>query len=336
MDCIYAIVPKEQAEEVRLRLMEEGILRTDVVIEREGDSVLLPVHRESQGLKHVEKEATPQLCRASDYRELVNVPEEMASLLPSSLDIIGGIAIIKVPEELLGHCGAIGAAIIAANSSIKSAYQDLGVSGKERIRELKWLSGERNTVTTHREFGIALTMDISKVYFSPRLATERDRVCQLVREGEAIIDMFAGVGPFSVMMAKNCRPRCVYSIDINPDAVRFLQENIALNKVEEVIKPILGDAAVEAPRLKADRIIMNLPHSSFDFFDAALSAANPKAIIHYYEILENTLLDERLAELVNKARARAIPIKIESTREVHTYSPSQKMYAIDTSVHINQ
>ena len=174
-------------------------------------------------------------------------------------------------------------------------------------------------------------MDIAKVYFSPRLATERYRVCQAVCEGEVVLDMFAGIGPFSILIAKHSLPSRIYAIDMNQTAIEYLRRNTERNKIS-IITPILGDAALEAPKLDANRIIMNLPHSSFVFLEQALGAAKRLATLHYYEILERKELEPRIEQLVSKARSIQKKIKIMATREVHTYSPSQNMYAIDILV----
>jgi tRNA (guanine37-N1)-methyltransferase len=75
---------------------------------------------------------------------------------------------------------------------------------------------------------------VTKVYFSPRLSQERLRIAQKVRGGEVVIDMFAGVGPFSIQIAKKFNNVKVYAIDTNPVAIQFLKQNIALNKIENI------------------------------------------------------------------------------------------------------
>jgi tRNA (guanine37-N1)-methyltransferase len=131
-------------------------------------------------------------------------------------------------------------------------------------------------------------VDLSKAYFSPRLSYEHNRVASLVKDGETVIDMFAGVGPFSILIAKTHNVK-VYAIDVNPHAVEFLKKNIRLNRVEDKVHPILGDAkqVVEEKLVAvADRVIMNLPEKAIEFVDVACKAIKPTGgIIHFYTFI---------------------------------------------------
>ena len=146
------------------------------------------------------------------------------------------------------------------------------------------LAGEDKTETEYKEHGCRFKVDVEKTFFSPRLSTERDRIAELIQEGETIINMFGGVGMFSIVAAK--KKKChVYNIDINPDAARLCSENILLNKLKGTVESIEGDAAkVIEERLldTGDRVLMLLPERSDEFLDSAIKAAKKKAIIHYY------------------------------------------------------
>jgi tRNA (guanine37-N1)-methyltransferase len=148
------------------------------------------------------------------------------------------------------------------------------VSGEFRLREFVHLAGEERTFTVHRENGCAFEVDLAKAYFSPRLSGERSRVVSLVREGERVLDMFSGVGPFAIQVAKH-RKVPVTAVELNPDAYRFLVRNVALNRVDRLVEPINEDARkVASSRPKAyDRVIMNHPSASLDFLREALIAA---------------------------------------------------------------
>jgi tRNA (guanine37-N1)-methyltransferase len=160
------------------------------------------------------------------------------------------------------------------------------VSGTYRLREFEVIAGERRTATVHKEFGCEYYVDVAKAYFSPRLSHEHKRVAELVQKGETIVDLFAGVGPFAILIAKIVEAVKVYAVDINPDAVEFLKRNIRLNRVEKQVFPILGDARqVVDDKLSgvADRVIMNLPEKAEEFVDVACKATKPKGgTIHYY------------------------------------------------------
>src|SRR5438552_14740080 len=142
------------------------------------------------------------------------------------------------------------------------------------------------THTTHKTYGCLFGVDLSKAFFSPRLSTEHQRVVQMVEKGERVVDMFAGVGPFSILIAKKVGDVRVDAIDANPQAVELLQENVRANKVEEKVHVHLGNAR-EVIRKEltqiASRVIMNHPSASKEFIKAACDALRPSGgVIHYY------------------------------------------------------
>ncbi|MDD1769311.1 MAG: methyltransferase, partial [Methanomassiliicoccales archaeon] len=141
--------------------------------------------------------------------------------------------------------------------------------------------------------------------------------------------MFSGIGPFAIMIAKQSQPKIVYAIDINPEAIELMKENIALNKAT-VVQPILGDAGEVVPKLeKVDRIVMNLPHSALNYIHEALIALKPEGVVHYYEIMDEVQVQQRLDQIADSARREGRIMKELARRKVKSYSPSQVFYAFD-------
>lgn len=206
--------------------------------------------------------------------------------LYGSFDIIGDIAVIKIPNSLLDKKFIIAKAIMDNIKSVKTVLrQATPISGDYRIRELEHILGERKTSTLYREYGCIFKVDLAKVYFSPRLSTERIRIARIVKGGEVVLNMFAGIGSFSILIAKHQPNSIVYSIDINPSAYDLMLENIKLNKVTGRVIPFLGDAKIiieNSFRGIFDRVLMPLPEKAIDYIDAALLALKSKGIIHYY------------------------------------------------------
>jgi Predicted methyltransferase len=214
---------------------------------------------------------------------------EMAELdnLCSSFDIIGSIAIIKIPETLSAKKKLIADVLIEEIKSIKTVFCQLsGVEGDYRLRKLELLSGENNAITVYKEHGCAFKVDVINTYFSPRLSTERLRISKLIGPNEVIVNMFGGVGTFSIIISRNNKSSIIYSIDSNPKAHDLCKENIEINKLTSNVFPILGDAKVEiSNKLRgiATRVLMPLPEKARDFVDAAItSLADNKGIIHYF------------------------------------------------------
>ena len=211
--------------------------------------------------------------------------EVEADELYGAFDQIGNIIILRIPDSLLHKRKTIGKVLLDKVKTARSVYCQLSpVEGDFRIRKLELLAGEDKTETEYKEHGCRFKVDVEKTFFSPRLSTERDRIAGLIKEGEIIINMFGGVGMFSIVAAK--KKKChVYNIDINPDAARICSENILLNKLKGTVESIEGDATkvIEERLLEAgDRVLMLLPERSDEFLDSAIKAAKKKAIIHYY------------------------------------------------------
>ncbi|MBS3817438.1 MAG: class I SAM-dependent methyltransferase family protein [Candidatus Thermoplasmatota archaeon] len=338
MKCLK--VPKKEGEEVRNKLLEEDLLYKKGKISSSDDDqgLFLPLKDigekelekfKEMGYEVVEKEVEERERIERNYEDLVDIPEELKTYLPSSYDIVGDIALIKLPEELGSYKGNIGEAILETHKNLETVLEDRGVHGKFRIREVRHIAGKEKTVTVYREHGAEFEIDVSEVYFSPRLATERWRVVKKVKEDETVFDMFAGAGPYTVLIGREVDVDHIYSVDLNPKAVKFLMKNVERNDLGTKVTTYEGDARKIAERLKVDRIIMNLPHSSEEFIRPALKALDDKGMIHYYEIGEESEKEERLQKLLSEIREENLEVDVKEEREVRTYSATQVQMAYD-------
>ena len=150
----------------------------------------------------------------------------------SGMDIIGDIAIIKIKSEFSSKKSVISDMILSNIKNVRSIYlQTTGVTGEYRVKTMSYLSGVKDPVTIYKESGCQFLIDVSKVYFSPRLSNERLRIAKLVQPNENLLNMFAGVGPFSIIISKH-QPSCkITDIEINPIASEYAVENYRLNKI---------------------------------------------------------------------------------------------------------
>ena len=330
MKSLCVVVPKKKAEPVRRRLVSKGVLRKGLQIRSDAKHVYFPVmQRLDVGYPFDTREFEETDDHIKDFRILVDLPDELRRYLPSSYDVLGSVAIVKISDEVLPFANEVGQAIIATQKSIQTVCLDVGVVDEFRTRGVKVVAGSKVMETTHKEYGLSFKMDVSKVFFSPRLATERVIVAKQVQPGETVIDMFAGVGPFSILIAKTREPEVVYAIDSNPDAIRYMEENIQLNKADAV-KPVKGDAREEVPKLgKADRIIMNLPHNAHEFLAVAVGALKPSGVVHFYAIMEEADLEKRMNDIRATAVREGRVLKPLGQRKVKSYSPSLNFYALD-------
>jgi tRNA (guanine37-N1)-methyltransferase len=252
---------------------------------------------------------------------------------------VGDIAIVEVPLELQEHKKIIGETILKIHRHIRTVLAKSSVvRGIRRLREYEVISGSSDTETVQKEYGCKYHLDLRKVYYSPRLSYEHSRVASQVEEGETVIDMFTGVGPFSVLIAHTHRNVKVYAIDLNPDAVRYLERNVIVNGVLGKVISILGDAKeVVNNRLRgaADRVIMNLPEKAIEYLEVACNALKPEGgIIHYYEFSEGPdplrTVKKRLTETLNKTDHMGR--MFISARVVREVAPFKWQVAVDIRI----
>ncbi len=210
------------------------------------------------------------------------------NLISNSFDIIGDIAIIKVPNGNILNAEKRASQILVVHRNVKSVFaQTSPVLGDFRVRDLRLLAGEDKTSTKYKESGCVFAVDVEKCYFSPRLSHERLRIASLVKGGETVVNMFSGVGCFSIVIAKTVSKTKVFSIDVNPTAIQYMKENVRINRVYGKVIPLLGDSKdiINAQlQEKADRVLMPLPEKALEYLPYAVSALKkPNGWIHYYD-----------------------------------------------------
>jgi len=222
----------------------------------------------------------PRLIRAALEASGVRNPERASS----GVDVIGDIAIVRLAEFSHREKRKVAGALLDELKNVRVIMeQEGGIAGEFRLRKLRHLAGEKRTLTIHKENGCSFKVDVAKCYFSPRLSTERLRVAQGVRKREKVLNMFAGVGPFSITIARAAGAH-VTSCEINGYAAKLHRENNKLNRVEALVEVLAVDAG-ELPSMskeKFDRVLMPLPEKADAFLPSALSMAKKGALLHYY------------------------------------------------------
>jgi tRNA (guanine37-N1)-methyltransferase len=270
------------------------------------------------------------------------VGEEVARLLWKRVEIIGDIAVLRRPVGVdidLEVFRQIATELIRRYPNIKSVWLAVTpVRGSYRVRDYIHLAGERRTETLYREHGCVFKVDIAKVYISPALNYEHIRVARSVRGGEEVLNMFAGAGLFSIIIAKHSRPRLVVSVDINPHAYELMVENVKLNKVEGVVIPVLGDAkdVARAHPGRFDRVLMPLPELAFEYFEYAVCALKSSGFIHVYDFISAEREDEALERAQEKYLGRCKELGATCTtslsRVVRSVGPRYYQVVLDLYV----
>lgn len=320
-------VSRRYGERFRLALIELGALKCHLKIKSDESFIYLPtLPFENGGMERLGEIGPfePIVYEFEPKPERLT-PELILGYKPS-FEVIGDVAIVE--EE---DAKAVAEALLSSCRNIRSIVTPISdVEGEFRTRRFRHVAGEEQTITLHKEHGLCYRVDLQGAYFTPRLGTERLRIAGQVRPGEFVLDMFAGVGPFALLLAR-CGAKVV-AIDKNPIAVECLKENAALNKVE--VEILQGDAAALALNFKdmADRIIMNLPHSAQDFLVPAIQAARDGGIIHYYAISPEDDL-YRDMDLIGAAAADiGASVDMQYKGIVRSYAPHRFNVVIDFKV----
>jgi tRNA wybutosine-synthesizing protein 2 len=255
--------------------------------------------------------------------------EEELLLLPRGFQTIGHIVIIKLNPVLLEKKEIIGEKYLELLPNyIRSVYLNQGIiQGQFREpNKIIYLLGENNPIVEHKEHNVKYKFDITKIMFSKGNIKERKYLATLVKNGEVIIDMFSGIGYFSLPIAKHAKPSKIYSIELNPLAFSFLEENIQINHLEKIIIPIKGDSKSEVLRLSqngivADRIIMGVFPAPIEYIESALSVAKEGTIIHYEGIASKEDYLDLFNEFKEKAGNLKFKCKLLTERFVKSYGP---------------
>ncbi|MDQ1262540.1 MAG: tRNA (guanine37-N1)-methyltransferase [Euryarchaeota archaeon] len=283
----------------------------------------------------VDEKSAAKLCGTMQF-ELVQInfqpeervlcPEDILGFRPS-FEVVGDIAMIEDRDA-----ERVAAALMSTSKSIKTVIAPISdVEGEFRTRRFRHVAGEARTVTLHREHGLRYRVDLEGAYFTPRLGTERLRIAGLVRPGDVVLDMFAGVGPFALLLAK--KGADVIAIDKNPVAVKYLRENALLNKVNN-IEILEGDASEFALHYenRADHVIMNLPHSASEFLLPAMRAAKSNGVVHYYCIAPEDDLYRDEALIGKAAEEIGAGGEVLYKAIVRSYAPHRSNVVIDFRV----
>jgi tRNA (guanine37-N1)-methyltransferase len=256
----------------------------------------------------------------------------------NSFDVVGDIAIVKLSSLSDGNAATAAETIMSHNKGVKTVLaQASKISGAYRLRELTCIGGDDKTRTVHKEHGCFFNVDLGKCYFSPRLSGERLRIALLVKPKETIVNMFAGVGCFSIIIAKKEPSAKVYSIDINPSAVEFMQKNIRINRVFGKVIPILGDSrAIIENGLQhcADRVLMPLPEKAFEYLPCAISALKaPGGWIHCHCFEHAAKTEESKekvhAKIAQKFKSLNVDFEVPFSRVVRPVGPNWHQVEVD-------
>jgi len=293
-------VPRHRCQNAIEKLRRAGLLDFSHRTASVGENVLIPVTEGTSDealqialsgveMRLVSAELRPRERRHGNLRDLLSqrIDSSLLGVAPRSYDVIGSVAVVQIGKGLEPHVQEVAESIARLNKNVETVLVKRGpISTRYRVGEFDVVAGSGNTVTRYRENGCVFELDVKRVFFSPRLSGERLRVARQVRSGETVADMFAGVGPYSILIGKMRRAKLVYASELNPEAFHYLKRNVALNKVDDVVHQYLGDAreVFSSKPGSMDRVVMNLPYGAMDYLDAALALLGRDGVIHFYGV----------------------------------------------------
>ncbi len=255
-----------------------------------------------------------------------------AELLRGGWELIGDVLVLQLPGELYRHRYVIGETALHLHPRARSVVVRRGISHELRYPVAEVVAGERNTLTLHRENRCVFRVDPCRVMFSCGNQGERMRMARLELRGERVLDMFAGIGQFTIPMARHASPEKVVAIEKRPDTFELLCENVRLNRVEEVVEPLLGDCREVAPSGFADRVVMGYFFSPERFLGTALEALRSGGVVHYHTLAGKRELDaegERVLGLIKELGYRG---RVAERRVVKSYAPGRWHVVYDLEV----
>jgi tRNA wybutosine-synthesizing protein 2 len=321
----------EESETVRKKLLSGSALdKTRKLVKKMG-FIEIPVAENfnSDEFTLVEQDKPEYYLQEKTLQNSLNIPYDEKKLLPRGWQILGDIIIVTLNEKLENRKVEVAKALLSMYPGCKTVLLDRGIGGqmREPIREI--IAG-KVTETVYKENGCTFKHDAMRVMFSKGNLAEKKRMSELGKD-ETVIDMFAGIGYFSIPMAVHSKPDKIIAIEINPVSFGYLRENIALNRVGNIIEPIAGDCAKVTPHGIADRVIMGYLDGQ-DYLEAGINALLPCGILHYHEAVPEAIESRPVERIMEVSRRLGRSVEITGRRRIKKYAPGVWHVVVDARV----
>ena len=259
---------------------------------------------------------------------------DLIDRIPNKWEKVGDVLTIKVPTELSIYKEKIGEKY-AEVLNCKTVMNDVGgITGIFRVPNFEIIYGSENTETIHKENGVRFKLDPQRVMFSSGNMDERIRMATVSNKNETVVDLFAGIGYFSLPMAVHSRPKRIFACEINPVSYDYLCKNIVINDVSSIVESLKGDSREVAPKNVADRVIMGYIGGTGMFLSTAFECLrNHTGIIHYHDTFSEDLFLDKALKIVQK-EAEKYELKIEVLRHklVKSYAPGISHFVFDIKI----
>ena len=335
---------KKRAQQAKYILLEANFLDKDRVVVAENKHVKFPILvnlneevKLSSMLKKckVINEKLPLIKKECSFDELLVKVGLDPSKIKKAHDIVGSIAIVETDNISARQAKAVAEQLLKTSKTIKTVLTKAGKhEGTFRTQKMKLLAGIDTREAVYRENNIKLKLNVETVYFSPRLSTERKRILDLIKPKQSVLVMFSGCAPYPIVISKNTKAKEIYAVELNPEAHKYAEENVRLNRANNV-HLFMGDVYEVVPKLKKkfDHIFMPLPMGAEDFLDVALNSAKEKCQIHFYDFLmEDEIPDKAVSKIDKACKKSKKECKVLGHNRCGQFSPYKFRICVDFSV----
>lgn len=262
------------------------------------------------------------------------LPDELINKLPNKWEKFGDVIILVLPKELEKFKEIIGKKY-AAILNCKTVLNDIGgISGEFRKPDVEVIFGSNETETTHKENGVCYKLDPQKIMFSSGNMDERIRMATISNKSEVVVDLFAGIGYFTLPIAVYSKPEMIVACEKNPVSFDYLKENITLNNVTDIVEPLYGDNREIVPKFIADRVIMGYIGNTKVFLETAMNCLKENiGIIHYHDKIPEKNIPNNPMDMVSKV-AEKFDRKVEliGYKHVKSYAPGIGHFVFDVKI----
>ena len=262
------------------------------------------------------------------------IPKDLIRKIPDKWEKTGDVLTIKLPTRLKKYKKEIGKKY-AEVLNCKTVLNDIGgISGKYRTPNVELIYGSKKTETIHKENGIKYKLDPQKIMFSSGNIDERLRMANISNTNEIVVDLFAGIGYFTIPIAVYSKPKKIYACEINPSSYDYLCTNIVINNVVSIVEPLKGDNREISPRNIADRVIIGYFSDIHEFLPTAITCLkNYTGIIHYHNTFPDKIVPETPLKTIKKIAGQyERKIKLLKCKHVKTYAPGISHFVLDIQI----
>ncbi|XP_024992862.1 tRNA wybutosine-synthesizing protein 2/3/4 isoform X2 [Cynara cardunculus var. scolymus] len=268
-----------------------------------------------------------------------NLPSDLLEQLPARWERLGDIVVLPMTSfkdsiwDSLGN--ELWSTVAESLGARRLARQGRISATGTRDSGLEILVGDDGWVD-HRENGVLYSFDATKCMFSWGNLSEKRRMGELDCKDEVIVDLFAGIGYFTLPFLVKANAKMVYACEWNPHAIEALRRNLEANSVADRCVVLEGDNRVMAPKGVADRVNLGLLPSSEGSWEIAVRALRSNGgMMHVHGNVKDkeeeswTKQVSKSIKEISRSEGYDWDVSIEHVERVKWYAPHIRHLVVD-------